>query len=189
MKLRLISLLVLGSVCCFAQQQPSVADAARASRNAAVKAKKVYGEDSLRVRKTEFPDVSDSANNSQQIVSEITRYYIEHTPGQTEKVLHEWYDAQDAEIGRMAEEALRYLEQSQGNYFIPADVTDPGLIEREQRRRSAADHARYLQLRTRVLQMNQNISRVHDQLAGASRKLDFHWLAPRELPEDVEIDP
>ena len=76
-----------------ADQSASVAAAARSSKKPAVHAKKIIDDDDMALHHGPIPRLMiEGSDNTAEIIAAIKRYKESHTPQQTEKALHDWFD-------------------------------------------------------------------------------------------------
>jgi hypothetical protein len=76
-----------------ADQSASVAAAARSSKKPAVHAKKIVDDDDMALHHGPIPRlIIEGSDNTAEIIAAIKRYKESHTPQQTEKALHDWFD-------------------------------------------------------------------------------------------------
>jgi hypothetical protein len=74
-------------------QSASVAAAARSSKKPAVHAKRIIDDDELVLHQGPIPRlIIAGSDNTAEILAAFKRYKQSHTPQQTEKALHDWFD-------------------------------------------------------------------------------------------------
>lgn len=62
-------------------------------------AKKVFTDDDMDAITSPLPRLKmEGIDNTDQIIAEICNYRKTHTPGETEQVLHDWYDEYDSQL-------------------------------------------------------------------------------------------
>lgn len=101
-----------------ADQNASVAGAARTAKKPTVHAKRVIDDDDLELHRGPIPRLSlEGADNVGEIVTAIKKYKESHTPPQTEQVIHDWFgEANDVLTATMRESSnLRALRESNVN--------------------------------------------------------------------------
>jgi hypothetical protein len=176
-----IPVLLLAAHCAaqVGESTQSVVEAARASRNQALKAKKVLDDDSVRTNRSGFPDISLTTDNSAQIVAAIRDYDAAHSPTETEAKTREWYDIQDAEMSRIA-------DQVEGTSYNPVDQCsnrderDYMACEREQQRRMMLARAKYNEAQRSMARMNAILRNVRSQLSYY--RMNYRWMVEHQFP-------
>jgi hypothetical protein len=101
-----------------ADQNASVAGAARTSKRPTVHAKHVIDDDDLELHRGPIPRLNlEGIDNVGEIVAAIKKYRESHTPQQTEQVVHDWYgEGNDVLTAAIHESSnLRDLRQSSIN--------------------------------------------------------------------------
>lgn len=91
---------------------PTLGDAAKQNKTISKsKAKRVFTDDNLSVRKNPLPVVAlQGVDNSQDVLDAIHEFKETHTAAETERVVHEWYDEQ-AEVLSAAIDANTKIAQ------------------------------------------------------------------------------
>ncbi|MFY9659349.1 MAG: hypothetical protein WAJ97_01925 [Terriglobales bacterium] len=90
----------------------SLADAAKKNKDTSKnKAKRVFTDDDMSLRKSPIPAIAlEGPDNSQTVLDAIHQFKGTHDPAETERVLHEWYDEQ-AEVLSAAIDANNRIAQ------------------------------------------------------------------------------
>jgi hypothetical protein len=77
-------------------EAPSVAEAAKKSRNGNTKSKMVINEETFTTSHGPLPDLNtDGMDNSDDVVKAILDYRVDHTRQETEQVIRDWYGYHD----------------------------------------------------------------------------------------------
>lgn len=103
---------------------PSLGDIAKRNKNVTgQKAKKVFTEDDLSLRKNPIPRLSLQGDDNSEIVLEAVREFRKsHPPEETERVVREWYEEHDAILAAATEDNLQINKHRQ--YRV--DLQDEG---------------------------------------------------------------
>ena len=99
--------------------------------NAGTKAKRVFTDDDMSVRKSPIPSIAlQGADNTEEVVASIHDFRAKHNAEDTENTLHEWFDAQaevltaaiDANVRMQKHNQMRWESvQDRGPYIYDGD--------------------------------------------------------------------
>ncbi len=99
--------------------------------NAGTKAKRVFTDDDMSVRKRPIPSIAlQGADNTEEVVASIHDFRAKHNAEDTENTLHEWFDAQaevltaaiDANVRMQKHNQMRWESvQDRGPYIYDGD--------------------------------------------------------------------
>lgn len=109
--------------------------AAKKEQNASAKAKRVFTDDSMSIRKSPLPTIAlQGADNTGDVLAAIHEFRAQHNAQETENVVHDWFDEQnevltaaiDANLrqqqhGRMRMEAAQDRTSYPNNYAYDGD--------------------------------------------------------------------
>jgi|SRR5208282_5676592 len=101
-----------------ADQNASVAAAARTSKKPVARAKRVIDDDDLELHKSPIPRLSlEGTDNIAEIVAAVKKYKESHTPQQTEAAFRDWFDETNDVLTAAIRESgnLRDLRESNIN--------------------------------------------------------------------------
>ena len=101
-----------------ADQNASVASAARTSKKPVAHAKRVIDDDDLELHKSPIPRLSlEGTDNTLEIVAAVKKYKESHTPQQTEAAFRDWFDETNDVLTAALRESsnLRDLRESNLN--------------------------------------------------------------------------
>jgi hypothetical protein len=122
-----------------ADQNASVAAAARTSKKPAAHAKRVIDDDDLELHKSPIPRLSLEGNdNTAEIVAAVKKYKESHTPQQTEAAFHDWYSETNDVLTAAIRESSNLRDLRESNINNSNDLCqDSGDWEQCQRLRLA----------------------------------------------------
>ncbi len=94
---------------------PTLGDAAKKNKEASKsKAKRVFTDDDMSVRKNPIPAIAlEGPDNSQIVLDAIHEFKSTHDPAETERVLHEWYDEQAEVLSAAIDANNRIVQHTQ----------------------------------------------------------------------------
>lgn len=135
MRLPALILLLISAACLVAQNDsPSLADAARKTRESKAKAKIVVTEETIALQRGPLPDLNiEGVDNSDEVIKAIDKHRQSHTPAETEQVVREWYNRYDMMFQRAFTENEEMKARAQDRFIEPRQYSDNYRQYQEQR--------------------------------------------------------
>lgn len=119
----------------------SVAAAARdAKAQKTSRAKKVFTDEDMEVMAGPLPRLNmEGADNSGEVIDAILRYRATHTPEETEKTVHAWFDRYDGMLRAAIQQNANIMSVRNANTFNAYDLCQENQDPQECRRRETTD--------------------------------------------------
>ena len=168
----------------FAQEQPSLADAARAAKTPQAKAKVVVDDDNLKSSKSPIPDVyNDAIENADEIVKAIFEFQAKHTPKETEDVVREWWERHDKKMNdalienKELKERREALARQQLGYIQSGHYDKYNKLEDAELRGAREDERRVRDNNFMVARIQNTFTQVRNALIR--KNLKYEWFKIR----------
>ena len=97
-------------------------DAAKKEKDAPAKAKRVFTDDDMSVRKSPIPAIAlQGADNTDQVLAAIHEFRASHNAEETENVVHEWFDEQSQVLSAAIEANVQQQQFNQMRMEVAQD--------------------------------------------------------------------
>ena len=170
-------------------QQSALAAAAQTAKNARTgKAKKVFTDEDMEVRKGPFPKLNlHGPDNGDQILEAMIEYRKKHTAEESTAAIREWYEEHDAILAAAIEEAPQLKSLRNANMSNGYELCQEGgdYEHCEKRRRSEARGAMYDRDKIQedgllVARLQQTFMRIRNGLNGLNMRTgNYPWFKVR----------
>ena len=157
----------------------SLGDIVKKSRaGSAAKAKKVFTDDDLNVRKNPIPRVSlQGEDNTDQVLNAVREFRKSHTVTELESAVHEWFDEHDQILATAAEDNTQISQHNQYRREAQDEGYENNTRDYDQMRQKMATERRSQRVDARRNQDNwQAISRIQQTMQKVRMELQMNGL-------------